>query len=166
MTATLFVPFLAGRAILEVRAFQDGVLPHPVLDAGDRLLQTLLLVQLRLFLGFLLLQCLVIGEKVRLVGVLVGRDVVLADDYFLRVRAFCCLFRFATCLGSLKFLSVASSTCFLRSARILSFFSFSNSLFNRAISASFEAIISFFLRLSSCDLIYFSADKSAIFVDI
>ena len=80
MTSDLFVPFLAGRALHEVRALQDGVLPHPVLDADDRLLQTLLLVQFRLFLGFLLLQCLVIGEKVRLVVVLVGRDVVLADD--------------------------------------------------------------------------------------
>lgn len=166
MSSDLFVPFFAGRALDEVRAFQDGVLPHPVLDADDRLLQTLLLVQLRLFLGFLLFQRLGIREKVRLVGARIGGSVVIADDYFLRVRAFCCLFRFATCLGSLKFLSVASSTCFLRSARILSFFSFSNSLFNRAISASFEAIISFFLRLSSCDLIYFSADKSAIFVDI
>ena len=74
MSSDLFIPFLAGRALHEVRALQDGVLPHPVLDAGDRLLQTLLLVQLRLFLGFLLLQCLVIGEKVRLAGVRIGRD--------------------------------------------------------------------------------------------
>ena len=80
MPSDLFVPFFAGRALHEVRALQDGVLPHPVLDADDRLLQTLLLVQLRLFLGFLFFQHLVIGEKIRLVGVLVGRDVVLADD--------------------------------------------------------------------------------------
>ena len=72
MSSDLFVTFLAGRAFHEVRAYQDGVLPHPVLDADDRLLQTLFLVQLRLFLGFLFFQCLVIGEKVRLVGVLVA----------------------------------------------------------------------------------------------
>ena len=80
VSSDLFVPFLAGRALHEVRALQDGVLPHPVLDADDRLLQTLLLVQFRLFLGFLFLQRLVIGEKVRLVGIRIGRDVVLADD--------------------------------------------------------------------------------------
>ena len=80
MSSDLFVPFLAGRAFHEVRALQDGVLPHPVLDADDRLLQTLLPVQFRLFLGFLFFQCLVIGEKVRLVSVRIGRDVVLADD--------------------------------------------------------------------------------------
>ena len=80
MSSDLFIPFLAGRAFHEVRALQDGVLPHPVLDADDRLLQTLLLVQFRLFLGFLFFQHLVIGEKIRLVGVLVGQDVVLADD--------------------------------------------------------------------------------------
>ena len=53
----------AGRAFDEVRALQDGVLPHPVSDADDRLLQTLLLVQLRLFPGFLFFPRLVIGEK-------------------------------------------------------------------------------------------------------
>ncbi len=74
MTSDLFVSFFSGRALHEVRALQDGVLPHPVLDADDRLLQTLLLVQFRLFLGFLFFQHLVIGEKIRLVGVRIGRD--------------------------------------------------------------------------------------------
>jgi hypothetical protein len=74
VTSDLFVSFFSGRALHEVRALQDGVLPHPVLDADDRLLQTLLLVQFRLFLGFLFFQHLVIGEKIRLVGVRIGRD--------------------------------------------------------------------------------------------
>ena len=74
MSSDLFVPRLAGRAFNEVRAFQDGILPHPVFDADDRLLQTLLLVQLRLFCRSLFFQRLVISEKVRLVGVRIGRD--------------------------------------------------------------------------------------------
>ena len=39
VSSDLFVPFFAGRALHEVRALQDGVLPHPVFDADDRLLQ-------------------------------------------------------------------------------------------------------------------------------
>ena len=74
MTANLFVPFFAGRALHEVRAIQNGVLPHPVLDADDRLLQTLLLVQLRLFRCFLFFQNLVVREKIRQAGVRIGRD--------------------------------------------------------------------------------------------
>ena len=66
MSSDLFVPFLAGRAFHEVRALQDGVLSHPVLDADDHLLQTLLLVQLRLFHRFLFFQRLVVPEKVGL----------------------------------------------------------------------------------------------------
>ena len=74
MTANLLVPLFAGRALHEVRAIQNGVLPHPVLDADDCLLQTLLLVQLRLFCRSLFFQRHVIGEKIRQAGVRIGRD--------------------------------------------------------------------------------------------
>ena len=86
MTANLFVPFFAGRALHEVRALQDGVLPHPVFDADDRLLQTLLLVQFRLFLGFLFFQLHVIGEKIRQAGVRIGRDAFAAIFIAILVR--------------------------------------------------------------------------------
>ena len=38
MSSDLLVPLFAGRALHEVRALQDSVLPHPVPDADDRLL--------------------------------------------------------------------------------------------------------------------------------
>ncbi len=74
VSSDLFVPRLAGRAFNEVRAFQDGILPHPVLDADDHLLQTLLLVKFRLFCRSLFFQLHVIGEKIRQAGVRIGRD--------------------------------------------------------------------------------------------
>ena len=61
MSSDLLVPGLAGRAFLQIHVSEEGIRPHTLFDVENRLLQTLLLVQFRLFRRFLFFQCLV-GE--------------------------------------------------------------------------------------------------------
>ena len=66
MSSDLLVPRFAGRAFFQIHAFEDGIRPHALFDVENRLLQTFLLVQLRLFRRFLFFQSLVIRKEIGL----------------------------------------------------------------------------------------------------
>ena len=66
MSSYLFVALYGGGTLVEVQAFENGVLAETLFDFQLGFLHTAFLVACSLFLLSLLLQCLVIGEEVEL----------------------------------------------------------------------------------------------------